>query len=170
MSNERIIGTLSAVLDDGREVQQGQSVELSQEEEARLDASACLVPAVFESFEEFSRFKLDAYRAGRGDSEAAARVSQAAMKGFFDARQAQLLGTVHQGGIEDLENPENNEFVQILRETSPNIDATIALARGLPDLAVGVLEAERIVTGGEPRKGVENGLADLVAQAAPAAA
>jgi hypothetical protein len=49
-----------------------------------------------------------------------------------------------------------------MTDNAPNQKATIALADGDPMKAAKVLDAENIVTGGSPRKGVFNALAALM--------
>lgn len=144
---ERIIAALSATLGDGSEVEQGQKVNLSAEDEARLEDQRALVPTSFDSFQSYSDFKLDAYRAGRGDVQAAGRLAEA-----------------RAGGIEDLSAPAGNDHVEWLRSQNPTIDATVERAEGDPAKAQAILDAEHTATGGEPRKGVVEGLQKVIGE------
>lgn len=144
---KRIIAAISAPVGkpgELRDAGQGEEVDLTAEQEALLEEQGALVPPHFDSFEAFHQAKQDAYRAGRGDVEAAGRLA--------DARA---------GGIVDLSVPGGDQtgtYVSWLRDAEPNIDEVIAEVGNDPAKATAMLEAEETVSGGEPRKGVVEGL------------
>jgi hypothetical protein len=158
----RIIRAVSATHEDEdgveQEVRQGDEVELTSAEEARLDAQGALVPHGYASFSEFYDHAQDAYRAARGDTEAAQRLGQRAQPapGGVAADTA--------GGISDISAPSDvPRLAAYIRDEKPNADDTVALAQGDPAKARIVLEAETAANGGEPRKGVESALEKIIA-------
>lgn len=150
----RIVRALSLdVRRDGEEDQeyaQGDTVDLTEAEVKRFEASGAIVPAGYSSFQEFNEASLDHYRGGRGDVEANARAMQRAA----EARK----GGVVDVGVE----AEGNPYITALRDDTPNIDETVALAEGDPDKARLVLEAEQVVSGADPRVGVVDGLNKII--------
>lgn len=129
-----------------RRAVQGEVVDLSAAEVKRLDGLGALVPEVFESFEDFSSMKEDAYRAARGNTEAAGKLA-AALAAKQDAVGVAGLATV---------TPESsgNVLVDWLREDSPSIDDVLTRVDGDPDEAREMIEAEHTASGGNPRKGL----------------
>lgn len=151
---KRIIAAISAVYGDENErmqsAVQGQEVDLTPEQEKLLDEQRALVPEGHESFQAFSDLKFDAYRAGRGDVEAAGRLAEA-----------------RSGGIVNLSAPlgpttSAADLAAYLRDEKPSAADTVALADGDPEKAVKVLDAERSATGGKPRAAVEKPLTALI--------
>lgn len=146
----RIIAAISAPIGEpGKflEAAQGEEVDLTDEQEASLEAQKALVPPHFDSFEAFHQAKQDAYRAGRGDIEAATRLA--------DARA---------GGIVDLSVPggdQTGDYINWLRSEEPTVDEVLAEVGDDPAKANAMLEAEQTVSGGEPRKGVVDGLTKI---------
>jgi hypothetical protein len=142
----RIIRTLHAILEDGREVVQGQKVEMSGDDETRLEEQRALVPTEFSSFAEHSDHLQDAYRSGRGDLTAAGRLAEA-----------------RSGAIVDLSasDADPNAYAEWLRTDSPTVDEVIAAVGDDPAKATAMLEAEKLATGGEPRAGVEKALTKI---------
>jgi len=57
-----------------------------------------------------------------------------------------------------------HELAQHIETNHPNVDETVALAKGDPEAAKRVLEAEGIATGGDPRAGVSKGLAAIIGE------
>lgn len=131
----------------------GQEVDLPPEAEERLDAEGALVPEGVGSLEEFNAAKLDAYRGPRGDQI---------------ANQAHAQRLQGGGAILDLSEPgseagEEAGLVDRIR-AGLTVDETVALAQGDPQRAPEVLQAEHEANGGEPRKGVVDGLEKLKAE------
>lgn len=150
----RIVRALSLdVRRDGEEDQeytQGDTVELTEAEVKRFEASGAIVPQGYASFADFNEASLDHYRGGRGDVEANAR----AMARAAEARK---------GGVVDVGvDAEGNPYITALRDDTPNIDETVALAEGDAAKARLVLEAEEAVSGGDPRVGVVDGLTKII--------
>ncbi len=154
---QRIIAAASAAYEHEGELHehlQGEVVELPSEAEATLEAQRALVPEGFESFEDFNAYKQDAYRAGRGDVEAAQRLAERGLPPSLPDTS---------GGIVDLSVPNDvNAIAAHLREHEPTVDDTVALAQGEPGRAANVLEAEKLATGDKPRKGVEVALQKII--------
>lgn len=147
---QRIVRALSITLADGEEHKQGETVELTDAEVARFEASGALVPEDFDSFEDFNQAAIDAYRGVRGDVPANARATARARES-------------RQGAIVDVSvEPDSNPFVSALRDDAPNADETIDLAEGDPAKAQQVLEAENAVSGGNPRAGVVKALTKII--------
>lgn len=149
---KRIIRAISAHLNDGTEVLQGQEVDLSDDEVARFEASGTLVPEGFDSFAAYDTASMDAYRGGRGDTEAASRA--------LSLRKEAASGGIIDHGIDGA--PSENPYVEKLRSDAPTVDETVAMAEGDSDKAVQVLEAENLVTGQQPREGVVKGLNKII--------
>ena len=57
-----------------------------------------------------------------------------------------------------------HELAEYIEQNHPNVDDTIALAKGDPEAAARVLEAEGIATGGDPRAGVTKGLTAIIGE------
>ena len=57
-----------------------------------------------------------------------------------------------------------HELAEYIEQNHPNVDDTIALAKGDPEAAQRVLEAEGIATGGDPRAGVTKGLTAIIGE------
>jgi hypothetical protein len=57
-----------------------------------------------------------------------------------------------------------HELTEYIEQNHPNVDDTIALAKGDPEAAARVLEAEGIATGGDPRSGVTKGLTAIIGE------
>lgn len=57
---------------------------------------------------------------------------------------------------------DTDDLVAWLRSEQPNVADTVAAAEGDPDRAAALLAAEREVTDGHPRKGVERGLLEVI--------
>lgn len=136
-------------------VNQGQTVDIPEVEVERIreleeaTGGILLVPDVFESFEEFSAYRLDVYRGLRGDTQAVARATS--------------LAEARGGGIVNLsESPGAGSSLAAQIEGGLNADDTIALAGGDAGKAAEVLVAEREATGGKPRKGVVKALTALI--------
>lgn len=55
-----------------------------------------------------------------------------------------------------------NALGEYLKDAKPNADETIAIAGGTPDGARAVLDAENLVTGHDPRAGVERALLKII--------
>lgn len=150
----RIVRALSLDIrregEEDQEFAQGDTVELTEAEVKRFEASGAIVPEGYSSFAEFNEASLDHYRGGRGDVQANARaIARAA-----EARK----GGVVDVGVDDGSNP----YITALRDDTPTVDETVALAEDDPDKARQVLEAEGVVTGGEPRKGVVEALSKII--------
>lgn len=62
----------------------------------------------------------------------------------------------------DVVEASDDEIEEYLENETPNIKKTVALAKGDPESAQRVLDAEKSVTGGAPRKGVEDGLTEII--------
>lgn len=154
---KRIIAAVSAAHEkDGivNWANQGQEIDLTPENEKALEEQGALVPSQFGSFQEFSDYKLDAYRAGRGDVEAAQRLA---------TRGLPIAVPDSSGGIVDISAPSDPAgLAAYLRERKPTVEETVALAEDDPQRARVVLEAESTATGGEPRKGVETALQRII--------
>lgn len=146
---QRIVRAISAYLDDGTEIRQGQTVEVSEVEAERLDAAKSLVPEGYASFDEFHTAAQDAYRGSRGDILAGAR--QAA------AREGEIVDLSPEG-----ERSQVVKFIDYLTTETPSIDEVVAKVDGNPNLAAAMLEAEKAVTGGSPRKGLEKSLESII--------
>lgn len=136
--------------EEDQEYAQGDMVELNEAEVKRFEASGAIVPLGYDSFEAFNEASLDHYRGGRGDVQANAR----AMARAAEARK----GGVVDVGVDDGTNP----YITALRDDTPTVDETVALAEGDPIKARQVLEAEDVVSGGEPRVGVVDGLNKII--------
>lgn len=149
----RIIGTLHATLSDGRDVVQGQTVDLTAEDEASLESQAGgLVPSNFSSFAEWHEFKQDAYRSGRGDAASAAKLAEARAGQTFDLSEVpELTG-----------DPVVGDAIVWLRKETPTVAETVAAAGDDPAKAAALLEAENAVSGGDPRAGVVKGLSAII--------
>lgn len=144
---ERIVRTLSVTLDDGREVTQGQKVDLSTDQVKALDEAGLLVPKDFETWDEFHAFMQDAYRGGRGDITAAGRLQEA-----------------RSGGIVPITDTPGDvgAYADWLRSDSPSAGQVVAAAEDEPVKAKALLEAENLVTGQKPRKSVEAKLTKII--------
>jgi hypothetical protein len=153
----RIIGAISAEHRDAEGnmtvTTRGKEVELTPEEEERLEEAGALVDEG-KTLDEWLGDKLDLYRAERGDSLAAQRLAEA-----------------RSGGIVDLSSPGTGEgdpeaarIAEQIERDNLTSDDTVALAEGDPDKARAVLEAEKLATGGQPRKGVEKQLTAIIEQ------
>lgn len=114
----------------------------------QLEEKGALVPEGL-SLSEHLEINLDAYRAPRGDSIAAQKLAEAAALG----RAAD--------GIADLGPGASGTLAERIG-MGLTVDQTIALAEDDPEKAKQVLEAEREASGGEPRKGVEDGLSKII--------
>lgn len=146
--SKRIIAALSAETKPGSVAVQGQEVELDSDTEASLEEQGALVPKDFDSFVAFDRAKQDAYRSGRGDTEAAQRAAEARKGGIVTL----------DGGIGDQTHGLAGQYAETLRTDSLTIDEALGLVGDDPEKAQAMLEAENIVTGGEPRKGLVEAL------------
>lgn len=56
----------------------------------------------------------------------------------------------------------DDEIEEYLENENPNVKETVALANGDKESAERILAAERSLTGGAPRKGVEDGLTEII--------
>lgn len=56
------------------------------------------------------------------------------------------------------------EIVEWLRENTPNVNDTVAASGGDPDIAHKLLDAENEFQEGDPRKGVVDGLAEVISR------
>lgn len=56
----------------------------------------------------------------------------------------------------------DDEIEEFLENETPNVKETIALAKGDKESAERVLDAERSLTGGAPRTGVDDGLTKII--------
>lgn len=149
---KRIIRALAAEQDDGTPVAQGQEVDLSHDEVERLEAERALVPEGFSSFDEFFDVAHDAYRAARGDQEAAQRM----------AERGGVAGVaVTPQGASDV-----GEYISWLREDSPSEADVLAAVGDDPEQAQAMRDAEYAVSGGSPRKGVISHLDKVIAAGA----
>jgi ABC-type transport system substrate-binding protein len=54
------------------------------------------------------------------------------------------------------------ETAEWIKTSKPTVDETVAEAEGDPEKAKQVLEAENVATGGQPRRGVVDGLTQLI--------
>jgi hypothetical protein len=149
--SERVIATLHAVLSDGSDVVQGQTVDLTSDDEKRLEEQRALVPTQFDSFAEFDAYKQDAYRGGRGDLTAAGRLQEARAGGIVD------IEAVAGGTSTDVA-----QLAEWLRTEGPTADETVAAAEDDPAKAQAILDAEKLATGNEPRKTVEKALNKII--------
>jgi hypothetical protein len=157
---KRIIRAVSASYKDPDSgeiqfVEQGQVVDLPQSVIDTLEPQRALVPEGWDSFQQFHDASIDAYRGGRGDTEASARAIKLAADG-------------NRGGVVDVNDPaaraeDENPHIATLRTQSPGVAETVALAGDDPAEAAKVLQAEEVVTGGDPRAGVVKGLAKITA-------
>lgn len=140
-----------------RTATRGQEINLTAEEEARLDAAGALLPAGSSSRDAQARADalIDAYRAERGDPEALQRhVARAAA--------ARTGGDIVNVDSIDVDGATVGELSAWIKESKPNVDDTVALAEGDPDRAQKVLDAETTATGGSPRAGVQSKLEKLI--------
>jgi hypothetical protein len=157
----RIIGALQAQLkfDPAEEsptyVRQGTEVDLSPEEEQRLDEEGALVPEGL-TFDEWADGKQDEYRAGRGDTDAMLRLQQARQGGIVELGPG--AATEPMPGTDD----EVRAIAEQLRDERLTADETVALAGDDPEKARVVLAAEHQASGQEPRKGVVTALSKII--------
>lgn len=77
---------------------------------------------------------------------------------FKDAGEAQKYG-------ESAPKTSGNELVDWLQSEEPNVSDTVAKAGEDPQLAADLLDAENAATGGDPRKGVVEGLTSIIEKA-----
>lgn len=54
------------------------------------------------------------------------------------------------------------ETAEWIKSSKPTVDETVAEAEGDPEKAKQVLEAENVATGGQPRRGVVDGLTNII--------
>lgn len=135
----------------------GQTVDLSDEEIARIEeqqagGAFALVPEGFEDFDAFHEYLQAVYRGQRGDGAAASRAESIAVSrkgGIVNFSEESSAATGYASAIEN-------------GGDALNVDETIALAQGDPAKAADVLNAEREVSGGKPRKSVVDALTKLI--------
>jgi hypothetical protein len=168
-TNQRVVQVLSAIyfepaqdIVDGkpttrvRTARRGDAIDLSPDEEKRLDAAGALLlnGSKPEDAQALADARIDAYRGARGDAEAQqrhlARVQSGQSSGGTPAREFDVDGATVQ------------ELAEWIRSEKPNVDDTVGLADNDPVLAEKVLEAEQVATSGSPRSGVESRLAKLI--------
>jgi len=158
---KRIIGAIGASFpskdDPGVlvDAEQGEEVDLSTSEEERLEGLGVLVPEGL-SVDDYLDAKMDLYRAERGDSEAAQKLAAARSGGIVD------LSTPGEPPPDEVPTPPAGGEVAALadqiRDEGLTVEETVSLASDDPEKAKQVLEAERVASGGQPRRGVENRL------------
>jgi hypothetical protein len=153
---KRIIGALGASYKDPEnpevilDVEQGQQAELSTAEEERLEGLGVLVPEG-QSLQQYLDAKMDLYRAERGDSDAARKLAEARSGGIVDLS---ATPTAAGGDVAKIAAEINDENM--------TVEETVALAEDDPAKAKTILEAEKVATGGEPRRGVEHRLNAII--------
>lgn len=78
---------------------------------------------------------------------------------FFTGDEGEQVTAAASFSVVDASDDEIDDY---LEEHSPNVAETVALAENDPESAERLLDAERRVTGDEPRAGVEKGLEAII--------
>lgn len=144
---------------------------LAQGEIDRLEGLGALLPdgARPEDAEQERLAVLDLYRGQRGDTEAMQRAMERARS---QSEPTALQDST--GGIVDVSGqdasggnlPAPAALADHISANKLTVDDTVALAQSDPERARRVMEAERLASGGNPRQGVESGLAKIIDQGA----
>lgn len=77
----------------------------------------------------------------------------------FDALDT---GDSGESGAEPSATSDVQSLARWIQEDKPTVDETVDKAEGDPAKATTLLEAESVATGGDPRKGVVEGLEDII--------
>jgi hypothetical protein len=86
---------------------------------------------------------------------------------FYTDEELEAQESAEESEVEETPLTERSveELISWIKDASPTEDELIAAADGDPDVAKRLLEAEGAATGGDPREGVVEGLAQVVANA-----
>jgi hypothetical protein len=87
---------------------------------------------------------------------------------YFDAIRSEADEDVANAvgdGTSTVDSASIEELAKWLQESKPTVDETVDAAEDDPVVARRLLDAENLATGQQPRKGVEDGLKAIIAQA-----